>query len=129
MAEQTQEQRDAFEWLKEKFNIIFYRYCTQLRMGVPTKMFVADTPDNKLLLKEYGRYLEQRAEFEGWEYKSENFQVIYSNEIPVEGRVVLYNPEDENLGFREVDSKTGLLQRLTQKEADKLRDIMQRETQ
>lgn len=129
MAEQIQEQGDAFEWLKEQFNMIFYRYCTQLRMGVPTKMFVADTSDNRLLLKEYGRYLEQRAEFEGWEYKSENFQVIYSNEIPVEGRVVLYNPEDENLGFREVDSKTGLLQRLTQKEADKLRDIMQRETQ
>ncbi len=129
MAELTQEQRDSLGWLKEQFNMMFYRYCTQLRVGIPTKIFVGDTQDNRLLMQEFENYLEQRAEFEGWGYKPGNFQVIYSNEIPVEERTVLYDPEDKNLGFREVDSKTGLLQRLTQKDADKLRDIMKRKLQ
>ena len=118
------EVREAFEWLERKFDKMFNMYFSQLRSGIPTKLAIADKEKNRLVMEEFQRYLKQRAEVEGWEYKDENFQVDYVkdfNRLP-NRRTMLYNPQNENTGFEEIDLDSNLLRKLDQKDANSIRD-------
>ena len=118
------EVREAFEWLERKFDKMFNMYFSQLRSGIPTKLAIADKEKNRLIIEEFQRYLKQRAEVEGWEYKDENFQVDYVkdfNRLPKK-RTMLYNPQNENTGFEEIDLDSNLLRKLDQKDANSIRD-------
>ena len=118
------EVREAFEWLERKFDRLFNMYFSQLRSGIPTKLAIADKEKNRLVMEEFQRYLKQRAEVEGWEYKDENFQVDYVkdfNRLP-NRRTMLYNPQNENTGFEEIDLDSNLLRKLDQKDANSIRD-------
>jgi len=109
-------------WLRNTFDRTFESYCTQLRTGVPTKMVVQDNEDNRLLMDEFGRYLEQRADFEGWDYPPGLFQVVYVDGGDLtEDVITLYNPRRENTGFRSVKNGS-LVKRMSQEEADRVRD-------
>ena len=103
---------------------MFNMYFSQLRSGIPTKLAIADKEKNRLIIEEFQRYLKQRAEVEGWEYKDENFQVDYVkdfNRLPKK-RTMLYNPQNENTGFEEIDLDSNLLRKLDQKDANSIRD-------
>ena len=118
------EVREAFEWLERKFDRLFNMYFSQLRSGIPTKLAIADKEKNRLVMEEFQRYLKQRAKVEGWEYKDENFQVDYVkdfNRLP-NRRTMLYNPQNENTGFEEIDLDSNLLRKLDQKDANSIRD-------
>lgn len=105
--------------LKAAFDKTFDRYCTQLRIGIPTRMFVADTLDNHLLVEEFKRYLNQRAEVEGWAYDTNKFQVVYTNAADLPSRRTIHlNPRDKNVAFQEVDPERGIFTRVGQEEAD-----------
>ena len=121
-------QEESTEWLMEQFDRVFDRYCTQLRFGTPTKMFTEDTPDNRLLMEEFrDNYLPQRANFEGWKYKPESFQIVYVSEADkfTHNPTIFYDPREKNLGFEEVDSRSGYLKRLQQQEANRRRNNLQ----
>ena len=124
----TPQQTKAYIWLKKQFDKTFSTYCTQLRAGVPTKIFIADTSDNRLIMGEFrDNYLPQRAAFEGWEYKPENLQIIYTDntdKLP-DKPIILLDPKDRNLGFEEVDKRSDMVRRLKQKDSDRIRDNLQ----
>lgn len=63
--------------LKSTFDKFFERYCTTLQREVPTRIFMEDNERNKILMREFRNYLEQRAQAEGWNYNPENFDVTY----------------------------------------------------
>ena len=111
--------------IKRLFDKLFDTYCPQLTRGITTKMFVPDTEANRIILGEFENYLQQRATYEGWEYKTGNFQVVYSDKISgMNNEVRLANPYGENVGLEEIDRERGLFKRLNQKRADKIRDIL-----
>ncbi|GEM_PF-3190160 len=136
METQNPQEGEATEWLWGQFDRIFDRYCTQLRLGIPTKILTEDTPDNRLLLEEFrNNYLRQRAEFEGWEYVPKSFQIVYVSETDklTHNTTLFYNPHKQNLGFEEVDRQRGFLRRLQQRDANQiianLQTILDRESQ
>ena len=130
MKELSEEDKKAFEWLKKRFGKFYDLCCTPLKRETKTKIILADTENNKLLMNEFrNSYLPQRADFEGWKYNPENFIVEYVDEGLLPQRMtVLANPHKENVGFEEFQPESGIFIRLREKEADKivdnLRDIL-----
>ncbi|MBS3070814.1 hypothetical protein J4407_00750 [Candidatus Pacearchaeota archaeon] len=110
--------------LKQCFDKIFEDYCQSIKGGTAITMFAPDNEISRLVLKEFGNYLEQRANFENWEYKPENFQVVYSNQISdLNNEVRLYNPNEKNVGYEMLPGSEVLL-RLPQERADRIRDTL-----
>lgn len=123
-----EEKQKAVEWLSGQFDKIFNKYCTNLRAGIPITMFTEDTEDNRLLMEEFrNNYLSQRAALEGWEYKPENFKIVYTNETEklTYNPTIFFNPKEQNLGFEEVGGKSGLFVKLKQKISDRIRNNLQ----
>ena len=124
MSKLKPEHIESFEWLGKKFDRMFNMYFSQLRLDIPTKLAIADTQKNRIIIAEFQRYLKQRAEAEGWEYNAENFQINYVQDITKlpNKRTMLYNPQNENTGFEEIDLDSNLLRKLNHQDANTIRD-------
>jgi len=72
----SKEEEYVFQKLKSRFDNFFDRYCTTLQRGVSTRIFMEDNKTNRVMMREFRNYLEQRAQVEGWNYKPENIKVI-----------------------------------------------------
>jgi len=126
MNELTREDSNGFRLLEAKFDRMFNVYFAQLRDGIPTQYAVVNTEKNKLMAREFRRYLQQRARAEGWDYNADNFKVHFvedTSRLPNK-RTLLHDMKNKNTGFEEVDlyDDENLLRILDQPDADDIRD-------
>lgn len=118
--------RKAPQTLKEKFDNFFDSYCRLVPLGKQVKMFIPDTENNRVMMGEFQNYLQQRASYEGWQYKVENFQVVYSSKITkLNNEIWLANPYQENIGWEKVAKEPGVFIKLDQKGADRVRTLLE----
>src|SRR3989344_6744254 len=108
--------------LKRKFDKFFELYCTPLTRGVEVRLFMQDNNPNKILIGEFGEYIKQRADYEGWRYESKKFQVTYvpADKLPSRRKTFIANPLEKNIAFEEI--RSSLYIRVDKEDADDLRN-------
>jgi len=103
-----------------------------LRRGIPRICVYGDSPEARRSVATHAIYYQQVAHKEGWRFDPNNFQVTFTDQVPVSHRTHVYSydepREDLSSGNRAgyvVSERTGLCQRLNHEITDHLADIVE----